>query len=285
MVSISMGNIGLNEENSEEFIFFNSKYDSNEDFEHSYLEENAELELDIDDPNSEIDGYPEIEYCKSFSFYPYPKYKVPLPEIDLSDKTDEELVDEVKSSGCNDSFLELSRRHSAIYFKVYSKYSSAISATGDSSDILNDKDYALYKAILSYESEKGAKFITWFWNTVRYKCLSYVNKRIREVSLYSISEEEKDDLSKSIVERDCFEFNEAEKRKSTESFSKYLTNEIDKMEDSRIKQIFEARYFSGRKNKGWKKVGQDVGLCGKTCASLHNKTIRALRNKIKHANI
>lgn len=221
--------------------------------------------------------------------YPYPRHKNELPSKDLSDRSDEELVKNVKDNGCNDSFLELSGRHRYLFFNIYSRYSSAIAASGDVSEIIEDKDNLLYDAILSFDPEKGVKFNTWFGNTTRYKCLTFIRKNSRRVS-YALIEEGsgldgavKIDGTNHNVEPSTSLYNPLidnfENIENKEIIS-IVEESINSSEDEKMKNLFELRYFNGDKKTPWNKISNEIKETKRRCIKMHNKKIREMREKI-----
>lgn len=223
------------------------------------------------------------------SLYPYPRQKNKEPSTDLSHKSDEELVREVKDNGCNDSFLELSRRHRYLFFNVYSRYSSVIAASGDVSEIIEDKDNLLYDAILTFDPEKGAKFNTWFGNTTRYKCLTFIRKNSRRVS-YALIEEGSgldgavkiDGINHNVEPSTNFYNPLIDNFKNIENkeIINIVEESINSSEDEKIKNLFELRYFSGNKKTPWNKISSEINETKRRCIKMHNKKIKEMRKKI-----
>ena len=92
-------------------------------------------------------------------------------------KTDLELIIGVREKNCSDCLQELFDRHSAICVDVYSKYAGGLTKNSVIlNDVLQQKEYVIYKSAMSYNPDKGSKFSTWLANQMRYFCLNSMNK-------------------------------------------------------------------------------------------------------------
>lgn len=223
------------------------------------------------------------------SLYPYPRQKNKEPSTDLSHKSDEDLVREVKDNGCNDSFLELSRRHRYLFFNVYSKYSSAIAASGDITEVIDNKDNLLYDAILTFDPTKGAKFNTWFGNKTRYMCLTFIRKSSRYLT-YGLLEDAPSLSGK--VKMDGTDYHtdqsmgvfwpweDCAKEEEIKEVVRIIEDSINSSEDEKVKTLFELRYFSGNKKTPWNKISSEINETKRKCIKMHNKKIKEMRKKI-----
>ena len=186
-------------------------------------------------------------------------------------KTDLELVNGIKNENCSDCLKELFDRHSAICVDVCLKYSRSLTANGVIvSDILDQKEYLIYKSASSYDSTKGSKFSTWLANQMRYFCLNSMNKN----RLYATEEESMN----SIVNRNSYQAQDS----SVTDKVDFVKNIISQVKDSRVKKIFKIRYFNGnRKKTPWAKVAKELGVSTQTAINLHNKTIKLIKRKME----
>ena len=98
--------------------------------------------------------------------------------------SDVSLISRVKRENCEESLKELINRHSALCYKVFFKYSNMLNSYGiDFNESIKEKDYVVYKSILSYNPDKKTKFSTWLGNFTRYYCLNLVNQRKGQITL------------------------------------------------------------------------------------------------------
>lgn len=189
-------------------------------------------------------------------------------------KSDLELIDSVKNNKDNNSFIELSNRHSPLCISIYNKYSNSITASGISiEDLKEDKDMIVYKSILSYNPDKNVKFSTWLGNQIRFHCLNSINSDGKYVTM------EPEDLTKTI---DSYysSFNE-----DYSTDRDYIFNILDQLKDKRIAEIFRERYFTGSDKMSndktpWSKIAKKMNLSSQTIINLHNKGAEFLRQKM-----
>ena len=193
----------------------------------------------------------------------------------MQEKTDLELINGTKNKNCSDCLQELFNRHSAICVDVCGKYSSSLIKNGVIlSDVLQQKEYIIYKSAMSYDQNKGAKFSTWLANQMRYFCLNSMNKNrlipTEEDNINSIINSESYMPQKSSIDNEI-------------NFIEYILSQV---KDSRVKRIFKIRYFSGdRKKTPWAKIAEQLGVSTQTAINLHNKTVRLIRKKFTTKDI
>lgn len=78
-------------------------------------------------------------------------------------------INAVKRAGCDNSFNYLTETHSAIFYKIYGKYSQIMSAYGyEKRGIESDKNFVFFNSINSYKFNKNSKFSTWLANQTRF---------------------------------------------------------------------------------------------------------------------
>jgi RNA polymerase sigma factor (sigma-70 family) len=188
--------------------------------------------------------------------------------------TDTELIIRIKKSGCEDSLKTLIQRHSPLCFDICKKYAPALSSKGiDVNDVASEKEYLIYKSILSYNPLKKTKFSTWLGNQMRYYCLNTLNK-----SRLIATEDSQLDY---FINKDC----DCSSTKMQEQID-YIDNLISQLKDKRIKSIIKARYFNNpNKKTPWNKVASEVGVSTQTAINLHAKGMNILRRKMNNKNI
>lgn len=191
--------------------------------------------------------------------------------------TDLQLIDLIKKEKNEVALKELIQRHSGIYFDMAKRFGSKNLSLDDFNEILEERDYNIYKAAIDYDKER-AKFSTYLATKVKFICLT---KRTRaKNNKEKISYEEVDflfsDQDNSPYEKLIFK----------ESIYKILVEMLEK-EDAKIKDIFLHRYFYGDLNKlkPWWKVGKSLGLSSQGCINIHNKTISKIQKRINNESI
>tara|TARA_Y100000592_G_scaffold34468_1_gene54805 strand:+ start:2441 stop:2917 length:477 start_codon:yes stop_codon:yes gene_type:complete len=150
------------------------------------------------------------------------------------------------------------------------KYEPALNATGVSiDDVIQEKDYLVYKSAMSYNPEKKVKFNTWLGNQVRYHCLNTINNNNNFIK----------------VEDSVLDFLSIEENKDCSNDIEYVFSLLSQLKDDRIKEIFSLRYFkSDKKKMPWVKIGKIMGISTQTAINLHKRGLKILNKKISSTN-
>ena len=189
-------------------------------------------------------------------------------------KTDIELIEGVKegrdASAC---LTEIINRHSGIYIEMVNHYMPNSMPFVNRTDLIEDKEYNIYKAIIKFDPERGTKFSTHLGNETKWMCLNLYNKNKK------YSQVEFDENFLSSIHDDAKPYQDEIKR---ELFNKVI--QITKENpDSRVATIFEMRYVIGNKNRvmPWKKIGEKLDMSVQGCINIHNNTIKKIQNKLQ----
>ena len=176
------------------------------------------------------------------------------------DVSEEEALIRVKSSNCNDSLKKLISEHSGICFNLVLKYKKYIQSRNcDFQDLLDQKDYFIYKAALQYDGNKNIKFSTWLGNYVKYQCL---NCRRLKVDSHTVNDEN----SKVEIDKKAqFDFFDSQMKKERMTVVQEALREL---KDSRIRDIYLLRYFNGKKMT-FKNISLEMGISEPTIKKLH----------------
>jgi len=191
---------------------------------------------------------------------------------------DIELINRVKDHACNESLKELIDRHSALCYDIYNKYSNTLKkASGELIDNINlEKNFIIYKSVLSFNPDKKTKFSTWLGNFTRYYCLNVINSKKKYVPM-------EDELLNSIKEKEA-ELNgnqNGNEKASEKEMHDYVINILEKMKDERIKKVFNLRYFSDfNKRSTWVEIGKKMKVSPQTAINLHNRGKTMIAKKI-----
>ena len=183
---------------------------------------------------------------------------------------DNELIIEVKERCCNDSFKELTQRHSNLYYKVCQKYLPVLRQIGvPAQDVLNDMEYVFFKSLNAFNPEKKTKFSTWLGNYARYHCLNYLNDYKR----HNFCEENTIEI---ISEAKAQEFNDADT-----SEVDYIFSILSKLKDRRIIKVYKMRYEeNGEKKATWSEIATKMKISTQTAINLHSRGRRFLKTKL-----
>jgi hypothetical protein len=187
--------------------------------------------------------------------------------------TDPDLTKLVKDNNDEEALSLLINRHSGIYADMVKRYGSKSLSINEINDIMNEKDYIIYKAALEYKEEK-AKFSTHVGNKAKYICLSkktYNKKRKKNIPFESIE-----------YSKESSELHPDENCQLSEEFLEIL-DLINDHKDDRVSFIFKERYFGGERGKlkTWKKIANQINLSAQGCINIHDRTLAEFQNKIK----
>lgn len=184
---------------------------------------------------------------------------------------DNDLVKCVQNFNDEQALKTLIERHSALCNSLYKKYSGPIMASGVFlDDVINQKDYVIYKSALSYNPDKKSKFSTWLYNQIRYQCLNCIN----ENKIYIQME---DNMLNSLIEKNS-------DIRLSENLNEYIYNILNSLSDKRILKIFKLRYSQSNKKMAWSKIGKKLNISTQTAINIHNKALKMLKVKIKSEN-
>jgi RNA polymerase sigma factor (sigma-70 family) len=144
----------------------------------------------------------------------------------------------------------------------------------DKNDLIEDKNYSIYKAVLAYDPNKKAKFSTYLGNETRWKCLNLFNRGIKYQ--YSDIEDHKEDNRFS-------ESDKIEEISSKEILEKIFSL-ASQHSDKRIFKIFNLRYKVGNGNKlmSWKNIAKQINISIQGCINIHNKFLEEIKKEINY---
>ena len=92
-------------------------------------------------------------------------------------QSDLNLINNIKSGkDVNRALLELIQRHSGIYVNMIEAFAAKTSNYINYTELIEEKDYYIYKSVLKFNPRKGAKFSTHLGNETRWMCLNLYNK-------------------------------------------------------------------------------------------------------------
>lgn len=187
---------------------------------------------------------------------------------------DEKLVENVKNSGCNESYIEILGRHENLFYKICQKYIPIVSSKGlEKNDLLEDKHFVVFKSINSYLPNKNTKFSTWLGNCTRYHCLNFINANGKYVST-------EDDIIKSKIDAKVKESYSDSRTGLTNS--EYIFNILYQLKDKRIAKVFKLRYFKdfgSKKKPTWSRIAKEINTSTQTAINLHLRGQKILKTK------
>jgi len=200
---------------------------------------------------------------------------------DLSTLPDNVLVENVKNNSCSDSFTELSRRHSSLFFKVCNSYVKILSSMGvPVQDVFEEKDAVLLESINHFDPnhKKQVKFSTYFGNRARYFCLHKIKKTNK---MPEVSDEE------AIAQEFNLKSIENYNRANQPTVNLYgLINKLVNAPDKRIENIFKLRYDPNlAKKMTFEQIAEKLDLSISNTQHLHELGLEYLRKEIDKKNI
>lgn len=191
--------------------------------------------------------------------------------INLEDKTDEFLVKRIQTKNCSDSLKILINRHSSLCFKIYKRYMPSFNIKNiDVHEIFEQKDFFIYKTVMSFKFNKKVKFSTWLGNQIRYQCLNAINKK-ENITYMDFPE------LNFIADKNQEDNTRVEKLKE---LKEYIGSLLNQLKDHRISKIFNMRYFESGANQTWTKISKRMNMSTQNAINLHNKGLQILKNKL-----
>ena len=190
-------------------------------------------------------------------------------------KSDQQLINDLQDNAAkSESLNELISRHSGIYIEIVNRYIREDFGIVRKDDVIQEKDFNIYRCALKFDPSKKTKFSTYLGNETKWMCLNLYNRNKKEKNNLEISE--------NIYSLLCPDLSEIPNRIDTEMQAE-VNSIIKNIPDKRIKKIFKMRYVEGQKNKvmPWKRIGEKVNLSIQGCINVHNKGIMLIKDKLQ----
>lgn len=182
------------------------------------------------------------------------------------------LVEKIKQTNDEESLKFLIKKHDAMCFSLYKKYSNLINASGCAlEDLSSQKDYIVYKSALSFDPNKKSKFSTWLYNQIRYQCLNVINQNKNLITM---------DTEKINFLLESNQMRNKDNTTEIKNLNEYLFTILESFADDRILKVYKLRYFSGKKVLPWSKIAKNLKISTQTAINLHKKGLKLLKTKI-----
>jgi DNA-directed RNA polymerase sigma subunit (sigma70/sigma32) len=189
-------------------------------------------------------------------------------------KEDVELINIVKDSkaGASQAMTEIIKRHSGIFIEMVNHFVPCNSPYCDKKEMIEEKSYHIYRALLKYDENKGTKFSTHLGNEAKWLCLNTYNKA-KSKSTFTSSDQDFD--KEQITEP-------FEAKLNQESY-KNVVKIIEEFNDKRVTQIFKMRYIEGEGNKvtPWRKISERLNMSIQGCINIHNSAVEKIKKRIE----
>ena len=185
---------------------------------------------------------------------------------------DVELIRNIKNDVKADLNLrELVSRHSGIFLSMVHNYIPNSSSVINKSDLIQDKDYYIYKAALKFDEARLAKFSTFLGNETKWMCLNLYNKNKNKISVEY-------DESFAPYPSESLELEGSINRDIFDNIITFAKSHPDK----RVETIFNMRYIEGHKNSvmPWRTISEELNMSIQGCINIHNAALKIFKNKI-----
>jgi len=183
---------------------------------------------------------------------------------------DIELINNIKKNKDGKSLKELINRHSGIYVDMVNKYIPKSFNGVDKEDLLEEKDFSIYNAVIKYDETRNTKFSTYLGNLTKWKCLNIYNKNTK----FPQQNIESFKLEKFSCEAEIKKFEDTENLTRVYKF-------VDQCKDKRIKEIFKMRYSGDKKLTPWKKIAKKLDLSIQGCINIHNNYLQEIKKYVQ----
>lgn len=195
----------------------------------------------------------------------------------MKEEEDKTLIENIQNRrNETESLNELVNRHSGIYLEMVNAFSSPGNQFVDRNELIQEKEYRIYKAALNFDDTRGAKFSTYLGNETKWLCLNTYNKNIRK----PIFQSEFIENCQGMEENEGYsDISESLKK---DLFDKVLSI-LNTHPDKRVEKIFKMRYVVGQENKvmPWKNVCSKMKLSIQGCINIHNSAVKYVQQELK----
>ena len=182
---------------------------------------------------------------------------------------DLELVNKVKATGDESALCELVNRHSGIYHQTVKKYAPHCRIDDTYDDFYRRKDAEVFKAVQSFDENRGVKFSSWLANQTRFSCLAARDKQKEEGNIIEYNEsfgEVTDESPESIL---------IEKERLQE-----ILSFLEKKCSPRIYRVFNMKFF-GNDGRGmnFKEIGKEEGISYQGAQQLYQVALEKIKQE------
>ena len=193
----------------------------------------------------------------------------------LKERHDSDIIEDIRNEiNADENLKELINRHTGIYMEIINNYIPNDNKIVNKKELIDDKSYNIYQAVLKYDQERGTKFPTFLGNETKWMCLNKYNKNKKHIHVSC--EETQSKVIEALSTGD-----ESAGRENQEIFNRAI--QLCKVNpDKRVEKIFEMRYIIGERNKvmPWKKISEELNMSIQGCINIHNSTIDKIKIEI-----
>jgi len=183
---------------------------------------------------------------------------------------DIQLIKNVKFKKDEISLKELINKHSGIYVDMVNKYIPNSFEGINKEDILDEKNFSIYDAIIKFDENKNTKFSTYLGNLTKWKCLNIYNKKIKFPQ----------ESFESAKIKNLYCDPDLSKLEDKENLNKVFKI-VSQSTDERVKRIFKMRYSDEKKLTPWKKIAKKLDLSIQGCINIHNNYLKEIKKYVQ----
>lgn len=192
--------------------------------------------------------------------------------MELKNKTDCQLIEEINKNASNEAYIELKNRVGKSYFRTLSSYCKKVPQL-KYNEMAEQIDEVILKAVSSFKKEKNTQFNSWFTNHSRFFILNTI-KKLNELGYFIPTENTEIDLLNNKDKK--FHIDDREEIKE------HVFSILRKSPDKRVIQIFEMRFFGDKTQRKWKNISKTLNLSTQQCLNIYEKHKNLLyKNMIK----
>jgi DNA-directed RNA polymerase specialized sigma subunit len=184
--------------------------------------------------------------------------------------SEKKLIQNVKTKRDPESLRKIIDKHSGIYVDMVNKYIPESKEGIYKKDILEDKNYCIYEAIIKFDETKKTKFSTYLGNLAKWKCLNLYNKKIK----FPQESIESTKVDKYFCDSDIKKMEDVENLQNIYSI-------VQNSKDERVKKIFKMRYSDNKKLMPWKKIAKKLDLSIQGCINIHNNYLKEIKKYVQ----
>ncbi len=190
----------------------------------------------------------------------------------MTGKSDTELVKKIQKINCNESLIELIKRHELLFMSVCQKYASVFNLVGvNLEDVINERYFIIFRAATKFNFKiKKMKISSWIGQYARYHCLNTINDKKRSLPI----------IDNLLISKEIATASPEDNKYLLD----YAFSTLSNFKDDRILKVFKLRYADDQKVP-WRKVSKAMNMTNQTCINLHNKGINLLKFKFKGKNL
>jgi RNA polymerase sigma factor (sigma-70 family) len=188
----------------------------------------------------------------------------------MTTNLEKKLLKQVVANKSESALKELLRAHESMFHSISNRILG--SCPVEHQDFLDSKLLLLYEAAISFDPAKKAKFSTWLYNCIRFKCLNIIKNFDKKID---ISDQ---DLKSLLDSKLQLEHNaQAEHAEILHS----IRDVLDAFSDEKAKKVIELRYFSGSaKILNYVEIAKLLKVTPQTALNWHNKFINFAKKKL-----